>query len=448
MRALPAILALGCPIAAFGELSIDNVAPGELVRYPVITLRGACSRDEFTYGLENAKPVKGETHNGRYVALVELKTGLNMVKVAAGPESVRIRIDYRPMKSKYRVCAVWYTSADEGIDYPYEKPGVKQRLEEKLDTALKMLQSFTAEAMAEAGYGRKTFALETDRAGKVLVHIVPSTRPAAELRAANNDRTWSEAYADIKRTIPEETNKYATVMAFSRWDPVARKAQGAFALGGGALGMIYGGTVSLWPNSITEVQSAFADATFVDPAKSYEDSAGRKTVWANVSTAYGAWLHEIGHTFGLPHAADRFAIMSRGFDHFNRRFMLFEPPVHDRDKGIDFTEMEVSHWDPFEAAQLNWSPWFQPDATPFDRSNAPTIKIEGDVITIHAEHGIRVAGAELDDRPPFFQEFLKPAPPTSLTFSLKELREKIHSEKGVRITVIDSEGNRTALDAK
>lgn len=448
MRALPAILALGFPVAAFGELTIDNVKPGELVRYPVITLRGGCSGNELNYGLEKAKPVKGEVHDGRYIVLIELKPGLNMVKVASGPESVRMRIDYRPMRTAYRVCAVWYISADEGADYPYEKPGAKQRLAEKLDTALKMLQSFTAEAMAEAGYGRKTFALETDRTGKVIVHVVASKRPAAELRAANGDRTWSEAYADIKLSIPEETNKYATVMAFSRWDPVARKAQGAFALGGGALGMIYGGTVSLWPNSISEVQSAFADATFVDPAKTYEDSAGRKTVWANVSTAYGAWLHEIGHTFGLPHAADRFAVMSRGFDHFNRRFMLVEPPVRDRDKGAEFTEKEVCHWDPFEVAQLNWSPWFQPDAKPFDTSNPPTIKVEGDVVTIHAEHGIRAAGAELDDKSPFFQEFLDATPPKSLTFSLKELKEKIHSDKGARITAIDSEGNRTAFEAK
>ena len=166
------------------------------------------------------------------------------------------------------------------------------------------------------------------------------------------------------------------------------------------------GGVALLPNSIAEVQSAFSDTTVIDPNLTYEDSAYREVQWANVSTAYGAFLHELGHTFGLPHCADPEGVMSRGFDHFNRRFMLFEPPTRGKDKGKDFTPDQVTRWDTFQAAQLNWSPWFQADGDnkkPFDRTNPPEIKVEGDVVTITSARGIRVAGAELDNKPPFFR---------------------------------------------
>ena len=447
MRIYLLILTLALCVIARSELTVDNVKPGELVRYPVISVRGKCSAEKVTIGLSQPtlKPV--EVENGDYIGLVELKPGINMVFIVSGKESIKIRVDYRPMKSVYRLRAIWYTSSDEGEDYPYEVPGKKQRLREKLDTALKVMQTFTAEAMEQAGYGKKTFALDVDSNGKVNVTVVKSTHTGVELREANNDKTWTEAYEQIKPIYDESKNKYATVMAFSRWDTATQKSKGAFALGGGALGMIYGGTVAMWPNSVSEVQSAFADATFVDRAKTYEDSGNRHTVWANVATAYGAWLHELGHTFGLPHCADRFGIMSRGFDFFNRRFMLVEPPVYGKEKGVAFGPKEVSYWEPFQAAKLNWSPWFQPDAKPFETSGGPKVEVAGDVVTISAARGIRVAGAELDDKFPYFQEFNDPKPPTKIIYSLDQLRKAIKSDKKVRISVVDAEGNLTFFDA-
>lgn len=429
-------------------LTIDNLKAGEIFRYPVISVRGTCGTDSVSVGLTKDATTSAKAANGRYIGLIELKPGSNTVYTKAGGNVLATKVFYQPMKTPYKVHAVWYVSSDEGNDYPYAKPGEKQKLNEKLDTMLKMMQTFTAEAMEEAGYGKKTFALDTDKDGKVVVTIVKSTKTGVELRAEDGGKTWGDGYEQIKKLFDERTQKYASLMAFSRWDTEKQRGLGAFALGGGALAMMYGGTVSLYPNSIAEVQDAFLDTEFIDPAKTYEDSAFRKTRWANVSTAYGAFLHELGHTFGLPHCADGFGIMSRGFDRFNRRFMLNEPPVHGQEKGAEFKADQIARWDKFHAARLNWSPWFQADGKnggEFERKSPPTITVDGDKVTIESVRGIRTAGAELDDKFPSFKEY-KDKAPLVVTFSLDELRKEIKSKDKVRITAIDTEGNQTVLE--
>jgi hypothetical protein len=429
-------------------LTVDNLKAGEIFRYPVISVRGTCGTDSISLGLAKNQSISVKAVGGRYIGLIELKPGANTIYAKSGGNVVTTKVFYQPMKTPYKVHAVWYVSSDEGNDYPYAKPGAKQQLNEKFDTMLKTMQTFTAEAMDAAGYGKKTFALDTDKDGKVIVTIVKSTKTGAQLRAEDGGKTWGDGYGQIKKLFDENTQKYASLIAFSRWDTATQKAQGAFALGGGALAMMYGGTVSLYPNSIAEVQSAFADTEFIDPAKTYDDSAFRRTRWANVSTAYGAFLHELGHTFGLPHCADPFGIMSRGFDRFNRRFMLTEPPVYGQEKGAEFKPDQIARWDKFHAARLNWSPWFQPDGKnggEFERRNPPKITIDGDKVTIESVRGIRTAGAELDDKYPSFKEY-KDKAPLVVTFSLDELRKEIKSKDKIRITAIDTDGNQSVVE--
>ena len=42
------------------------------------------------------------------------------------------------------------------------------------------------------------------------------------------------------------------------------------------------------------------------------------------SSTLGAVMHELLHTFGLPHVPDRLDVMSRGFDYLNRRYTFLE----------------------------------------------------------------------------------------------------------------------------
>ena len=46
------------------------------------------------------------------------------------------------------------------------------------------------------------------------------------------------------------------------------------------------------------------DTTRINPKEFMSDSIFRHTYWGAASTTIGATLHEMGHTFGLPHTND------------------------------------------------------------------------------------------------------------------------------------------------
>jgi len=107
---------------------------------------------------------------------------------------------------------------------------------------------------------------------------------------------------------------------------------------------------------------------------------------------------------------------------------------------------EHTRWDAFMAARLNFNPYFQPDPPEPAKGASPTIKKDGDVITVSAEAGIRVWGTERDDTPAQFTEFRTTVGPKTLTLSEKELIAKLGGDKPYRLTVIDDRGEQTVID--
>jgi hypothetical protein len=201
-----------------------------------------------------------------------------------------------------------------------------------------------------------------------------------------------------------------------------------------------------WPGKISEVSRAFADTMPIDADKAFDDSNHRGTVWANVSTGLGAMAHEMGHTFGLPHAADRFSVMSRGFDYFSRAFTVDEAPRASAVGPVQFKLDERSRWDPYEAAQLSFNPYFQPDEPVSLPPVDPAIKITGDEVVISAPNGLRLWGVDRDDAVPIFTEFKPAEAPTEVHLSLKSLKEKAGTEKPLRITAVDAAGRRAVAN--
>ncbi|HEY0868597.1 MAG TPA: matrixin family metalloprotease, partial [Fimbriimonas sp.] len=413
-------------------------------RYPVVILEGNTNELGVRAGLEGGEMLRFPAFKGRYTALCELKPGKNYVVVKAGANLVKLLLEYKPMKTPYRVQAVWTRASDEEGTPAHILPHGDYRA--KLDVAMKLMQAFTAEAMDAAGYGRKTFPLEFDSQGKVVVHVLKLSKTGKEMRAMEGGQSWSTIYQALEKQIPGPTNKWVSINAFTGYDAAAAKWAGHYALGGGQLAAFGGGNVAYWPDSLSLVAKTLANRERIDPKKNFEDSRFRETVWANVSTALGATLHELGHTFGLPHSPDPQSVMSRGFDYFNRSFMAYEPPYKGNDKEMPVQPNQRTKWDPFFAARLNWNPWFQPDVNRRVESTPPSIQIQEDEVTVKSQAGLRVVGADRDDTPAFWQNH-RDRPVSEVRLDRKELLEKMGG-KEFRISAVDSDGNQTTIDVK
>ena len=432
------------------DLTISNFRAGDVVRYPVVILNGSADGAEMAVGLSWKTAIRFPVVKNHYAAIVQLNPGKNMLLLHCGSETLKFRLDYYPMTSSYKVLAVYISAADESNTYYTTDPRDRFEVKKKLGIALKLMQAFTADAMNRAGYGRKTFGLELDHNGDVDVHFVKSPKTGAELRAMDANAIYSSVYDLLKTQFPETTTKWSGSLGFTRFNPETRKAEGHLALGGGSQALFGTGSMQWWPTSLKEVPKVFANTSVLDPNKTFEDSAYRHTVWANVSTAYGAALHELGHTFGLPHSPDVFSIMSRGFDYFSRSFTVIEAPGEGKKDSTSFKPDEIARWDPFFAARLNYSPWFQPDGDKgqrFETLEPSKIRFDGDDVVIDAPNGIRVVGAQNDGIPSWYIEHSERNPPKELKFSRKELRSKMQDTKlTFQIVVIDDAGNSVQID--
>ncbi|MGV3615771.1 MAG: hypothetical protein ACO1SV_10600 [Fimbriimonas sp.] len=447
MRSVTILFTAALASSAAADITLDNLQPGETVRYPVLALKGKAEGKSLSVGREGAKAQSVPLVGNRFATLVELKPGANMIVFKSGQDSMRIKVEYRPMTTPYQIKTVWVRASDEGEDYFLNRPGQKAQVREKLDVAMKLLQSVTAETMQAAGYGRKTFPLEFDKDGKVVVHFVASPKTGNEMRATDGNPSWSHIYDLLKPKFDESTTRWVTMVGWTGWDPATKRGTGHFALGGGALAAFGSGTMPHWPARLADVYPALMDSRVIDHEKEFEDSGNRRTVWANVSTAYGAMLHELGHALGLPHTADGLSVMSRGFDNFGRTLVVEEAPLPRRDEPLAFAPDQVVRWGGFFAARLNASPFFQPDAPP-PSGEAPTVERNGDEIRLRARHGIRTWGAENDDTPAVWEEKKEAAPPTNLTLSLKDLRDRLKTTRPFRITVVDTLGQWHTIDVK
>ena len=148
-----------------------------------------------------------------------------------------------------------------------------------LDSLVKQVQKFYSDEMERHGFGGKTFRLETDVHGKVVVHRVEGKFSNAHYYGDAIDRS----YAEVAEKFDDTRN--INLVWIDLDDPNEDWAQ----VGGAAGGNSFGGVAWL---SATDFDIA-PPLLFV--------------------RAYATIAHELGHAFGLPHdyRDDRF-IMSYG----------------------------------------------------------------------------------------------------------------------------------------
>jgi hypothetical protein len=255
------------------------------------------------------------------------------------------------------------------------------------------------------------------------VHVVRGDLPAEGYYRMEDGAWWDHTYREIKRKFPEPRTKKLAIPAYTRFDPETKRVRGHTALGGGSLALFGGGSLFSWPSGLKDVFRAFGDARPVDGTRVHDDSAGRGTFWGLASTTMGAALHELGHTFGLPHSSDEFDIMSRGFDRFNRAFTFVEPPASDRSEAKVFLPGRVAYWAPHSATALRASRWFALDDRDWKDSGGPRISLSTSPpgIRVEAANGLRFLGIDADGEAIDHREFWRAGPQRVLVVPRAEI---------------------------
>ena len=435
---------------------IENFQEGEVVRYPVPLIRGqlddAVEKLTVTNTTPGADPtaVPADVYQGRFRVLTELIPGTNRLLIEAGKEKKYLTLEYKPQTNPYKVRFFYVTDNTGQTDYISPLSNDPQNFRQKMDVAAKLMQSFAADSMYRYGYGRKTFNLELDDAGKLIVHVVESPNPRTYFHE-NSSFKW---YGHINHIIQKEypTGEFYLNMGIANvteFDPVAKQVVGGVALGSPSLALFGSGALYTWPNSVSDTIRAFSDAAVMDPDKEFDDSAGRSTRWANASTSIGAIMHECGHGFGLPHSKDGLAIMNRGFDHLNRVFCYHEPPSRwsKTERAYAGTD-KAAHWSKGYAAFLNHSRYFQMDQREYPSNDSPRLEVNEDglEIAVQSDNGIQWTAVfnfnngdlYLDDKD--FTAYSEPLP-KEVQFSVSEIQKQVGDEK-FSIVAVDSLGNR------
>ena len=417
--ALVATLALAAIMATVGALCaaaetapsgpvVTNFRDGQTVRYPVVLLAGrtgdASARGAWVINESSrldTRRLEGLAGGGALKALAELVPGENRLVIRCGAAETKLTLTYQPATSEFVVRVFYWTDSTGSTRFQTPDANDKLNWQGKLGTAMKLLQCFTAERLNDIGQGRRTFNLEFDEAGRVKVHLLAGSASAAEYHKMSGDELYAAASAEIQRQYPSRAAKDLVIPAFTLFDANTGRALAHTALGGGDLALFGGADLFTWPDSPAAAQAAFMDARRVDPAKFFSDSAGRDTYWACASTTMGAALHELGHTFDLPHSTDPLDIMTRGHDQLNRFFTLIEPPRAGRAGSCAFKADEVARWSPVSGEALAAQRFFEPDKRKWADVARTTITLDrpGGRINIQSPDALRYVGVRRWDLP-------------------------------------------------
>lgn len=398
------------------ELAVTNYQTGSEVRHQVVLLRGTVEKGATQLDIINSSvakeepPVRAVIHENRFKALMRLHRGMNTLSLRSdkGGLPLTLKIRYQPQDNPYYVRLVWMTDSTGDTTFAAPNDEVPQDYAARLRTAGLLMQTFTAERMHDLGFGRITFRLERDKAGEVIVHTLKAPKTAEEFYAlGDSTKYWSAVGKWLNREHPDPRAKNIVLAAFTRKDPETGKMKGHTALGGGNLGLFGSASVFSWPRDLDDAVTVFLDGTKVDATKVHDDSAGRGAHWALASTTIGATLHEMGHTFGLPHCTDGLCIMTRGFDRFNRVFTFHDPPSRRGLRGQKFTAKEEAYFAPISASFLQHNRWFHLDRTVYRDDARPKIEMDRDkgVVRVSSESGVPWVGLWSGDNIHAYREF-------------------------------------------
>jgi hypothetical protein len=367
-----------------GRITLTNIRDESTFGYRMVRLVGriigtsptSITTRSRTSGGKDEKELAWPVREGFFKAFVMLGVGENTIELscATGHAQRELVLFFDPQLARsdhrLRLCYILPKDDDGRYVCPLEASGTPQEAARRIRFFGHMIQCFTAEKMAQAGHGYRTFVFVESPVDPlepaVDMHVSSLTR--AEIHALGSRWTdggqagWGHfaeelsTYRDRERTID-----VCVLSMTERTNPAGGPGPdhgflAHTALGGGHLALFGSGSLCTWAPGIEGLADCLLDerscAAFPEI---HDDSGGRGAFWAGYSTTAGAVLHEVGHCLGLHHTES--GIMQRGFDDLNRFFSVCEPgsciPITcSRERG--------AFWHAESVDQLCHSPYLRP----------------------------------------------------------------------------------------
>lgn len=292
-----------------------------------------------------------------------------------------------PENKPVHLCVVLGKDSQGGYDMPKYKlhRGQVANLDtaiQRVKVAARMMQAFTQDEFHRKGLSNRSFQFVEESVHsqrifgydvdsphahqEVKVHVFRSPKTVAELRnpdyaqqnpnAKDNGFCFSHAIDLVEKSdLIQSYRKTGTAIQCAvmyldlHWD--GKLISTHAALGGGTdmvkMAVFGGHGLHSYPLTFPQISPSFADATHLSINEVANDCNQCGTSWECLNICMGAFMHEIGHSFGSPHQVD--GVMLRDYIWWNRSFMTRETEcIRDKLSGRvisnDGTWPKECHW--------------------------------------------------------------------------------------------------------
>jgi len=417
-------------IAAPKVISVDN---NEILRYPLVLVGGTYDGSELDIKTKPAsRPLSFTTLNKDFRMLVELKEGNNTVYLKDGSGPTALNLTYKPPTTEYRL-KVWYVVPKGEDPLTFTKHGnngnyteitpfstsverVMAEYKEKITAQVNLMQSWSAEDMKKAGYGRKTFYPIYTPEGKIDIGLIELDQTREELV-----KSGEGVFGAIINKVPE---KYKTGMYKNLSFTTIRAA----ALGGGDFCMVGSKTiVQIGPMGTEQIYDCLLNPKQVD-SLSWREYVGVTT-------------HELGHQMHSAwHPGGRNHVMQSAYGNVARYFTLYDDPA---DKKAHGDENQTT-WGVYNT-MMNYNRWFMSADKQEYKDGKIVIAFTDKNILVQAEYPLAVFYYyNPDSNPTLFKKLddkksLKYSMP--LEEAVKELNPTAKERGWFNVMAIDTQGN-------
>jgi len=358
--------------AALGRVSVINIKKdGETFRYPMVLVSGTYDGNRLVVEtLPRGLEVSTTTLGDKFRFLVDLKPGVNSVRISDGDSAAELKLTYQPPTStQYRIKAWYVVCKGEKPLSPDFNVHITPLYKEKISTQVKLMQTWSAEDMKRGGYGPRTFYPLFDENGDVDVGLIELPLTREELESKPEVSGHRLAFSQLPEKFKDQGIKN---IAFS--------SVKAAAEGGGIFAYVGCKTLmQIGPSRVRDIMDALHYPVAVD-----------YLTWR----AYvGVTLHETGHMLhGAWHPGGANNILQSAYANISRYFTLCDDPR----SLAAHNDKDLSSWGVHQPL-MNWNRFFMsPDQRDYKDSKVG-IAFTDKEIQVTSDHELAVLYYHIPD---------------------------------------------------